>query len=180
VIKALLETISRRCDSLLGTSNYTAQRVDFAIRLLEARPPRFWGIVFNPRTLEIIMSGTSNTFTLTNLATPANATSFLGGVDESTGGTSIPTATVTSNNGSLVAIVGATTLTSTGEWQFGVYPTDTNPETNDEVDVNVALSDGSAVSFKFFINGVGATITEDASSAVKPWNGVVPQAGQPS
>ena len=178
--RELILTAIAKLRSLINTGNKTAQQVNHAVHLLEARPPRTWGIVFNPKTLEIVMSGTnSNTFTLTNLATPANATSFLGGVDETSGASSIPTATVTSNNGSLVTIVGATSLTGpNNEWVFGVYPIDTSPETNDTVNVSVALSDGSTVPFVFVINGQGPAITEDASSGVKPWNGVVPATPQ--
>lgn len=113
------------------------------------------------------MSG-SNTITLTNAATPANATRYLGILDL-TGGTEVP-AIVSSNPALLGIVVGSVTG---AQVTFGAYPVDTSPETNDLV--TVTITEGTETeTLNFSISGVAVvpeTFTVDAASSVGAWVG---------
>jgi hypothetical protein len=173
--RELLLTIARRCGSLIGTDGYIAGTVRRIADRLD--PPHGMrlaaGIVFNAQTGAIVtMSGSQSPITLTNATNPAAATRYLGVIDVSNG-TALPSLSVTAGNAALVALVAGTSLTGINgnQFTFGVYPVDTQPETNDAVTVTATLPDGATLEFDFLISGSGETESIDPASAVGAWTG---------
>ncbi len=158
--RELLHTIARRCDAIRDTVNWIGR---------ELHRRRLTGYIYYPFAPEkgFIMSG-SNTITLTNAATPANATRYLGILDL-TGGTDVPSI-VSSNPALLAVVVGPVTGTQVS---FGAYPVDTATETDDIVTVTITENTESQT-LTFSISGT-TTVPEsfalDASSAVGAWSG---------
>jgi hypothetical protein len=128
------------------------------------------GLVVGQQGAPRIVSGTQPIL-LTNVATPANATRYLGVVDIANG-TTLPT--VVSSNTALLAIVAASALTAGGQFVFAAYPIDTAAETNDPVTVTISLAGDPDIVLDFQISGavpVVETDTLDPTSAVGAWVG---------
>ncbi len=149
--------------------NYGDQRIDKLIRLVEKRDRPFRlvaGLILN-QAGEVTLSG-SNTITLTNAATPSEATRYLGILDLANG-TAIPSI-VSSNPALLAIVVGSVTGTQV---TYGAYPIDTSPETADIVTVTITENTESLVqTFSIFGTTTAAeSFTLDDGSLVGAWVG---------
>jgi hypothetical protein len=166
--------LQRQLNAIQDAVNWGDQQTAEILRILKPRIRSVVGLILSQQTgVLLTMSGSnSETRTLINACNPALATRALEVIDV-IGGTALPSVTVTSNNGSLVSIVGPTAIASgengTEVTTFGVYPIDTSPETNDVVTVAASLADGSSITYTYTINGTGESLAPDPNSSVGAW-----------